>query len=75
MNDDKELQIQFPKGKKTLFKNRIFVQETIHLKKKIVSFKDLLCRDTHTHTHTHIHKSRTNSKQHCPILEKSNVQS
>ena len=50
MSDDKELQIQFPKGKKKLFKNRIFVQETIHLKKKIVSFKDLLCRDTHTHT-------------------------
>ena len=45
MNDDKELQIQSPKGKKTQFKNQIFVQETIHLKKKIVSFKDLLCRD------------------------------
>ena len=53
MNDDKELQIQFPKGEKKLFKNRIFVQETIHPKKKTVSFKDLLCRDTHTHTHTH----------------------
>ena len=46
MNDDKELQIQSPKGKKKkLFKNRIFVQETIHLKKKIVFFKDLLCCD------------------------------
>ena len=46
MSDDKELQIQFPKGKKKkLFKNRIFVQETIHLKKKIVFFKDLLCCD------------------------------
>ena len=45
MNDDKELQIQSPKSKKTPFKNQIFVQETIHLKKKIVFFKDLLCRD------------------------------
>ena len=58
MNDDKELQIQFPKGKKTLFKNRIFVQETIHPKKKTISFKDLLCRDTHTHTHTHTNQGQ-----------------
>ena len=45
MNDDIELQIQSSKGKKSLFKNRIFVQETIYPKKKTVSFKDLLCCD------------------------------
>ena len=45
MNNDKELQIQYPKRKKILFKNKIFVQETINLKKKIFLFKDLLCRD------------------------------
>ena len=48
MNDDKEQRIQPPKGKKKkqqLFKNQIFVQETIHPKKKIVSYKDLLCHD------------------------------
>ena len=67
MSDDKELQIQFPKGKKKLFKNRIFVQETIHLKKKILFFKDLLCCDNKKK------KSMRNSKQHWALLAKSNV--
>ena len=63
MNDDKELQIQSlkdkkKKKKKTPFKNRIFVQENIHPKKKIVSSKDLLCHDNQQ-------KSSTNSKQCC----------
>ena len=62
MNDDKELQIQSLKDKKnkkiTPFKNRIFVQENIHPKKKIVSSKDLLCHDNQQ-------KSSTNSKQCC----------
>ena len=57
MNDDKELQIQSLKDQKKKT-NRIFVQENIHPKKKIVSSKDLLCHDNQQ-------KSSTNSKQCC----------
>ena len=54
----KSYKFNFQKAKKKLFKNRIFVQETIHPKKKTISFKDLLCRDTHTHTHTHTNQGQ-----------------
>ena len=45
MNDVKELQIQSPKGKKKHYSRIEYLCESIHPKKKIVSFKDLLCYD------------------------------
>ena len=47
------------KKKKKLFNNQIFVQEIIHPKKKIVSFKNLLCCDN---------KKRVKDVQPWPIV-------